>query len=63
MNPTLRSVVVVLLAVAFLAPIGWSIGRGIAPASDNSGRLGAEVAVAGGFVALGYWVYRSRRPG
>ena len=61
MRPEIRSWIVALLLIVFLAPIGWRIGRAIAPHSRSSGRVGAEIAVASGLLAVGYWAYRGYR--
>jgi cbb3-type cytochrome oxidase subunit 3 len=61
LRPATRSWIVALLLIVFLAPIGWSIGRGIAPRLQSSGRVGAEIAVASGLLAVGYWAYRGHR--
>jgi cbb3-type cytochrome oxidase subunit 3 len=56
-----RSWIVALLLIVFLAPIGWRVGREIAPRSGSSGRVGAEIAVACGLLGVVYWAYRGRR--
>ena len=55
MSPTFRTWVAVGVAVVFLAPVGWRVGRLIAPESPSGGAWGLAVTLVALFLIGNFW--------